>query len=373
MGAPWSRIVNSTIKNYIKERENNTLRNRKLSALLKKRGKITFNWSGTAMDWKIKYKRTRMSGFADGDTLDFSRKDRNRTATLDWRGYVSTDSMTKGEFLQNRGAQAIIKLYADIAKDLMDDMDDEFGEEFYVNGYDPNNAKRIHGIESFMQASVNAGNGAASPTGSFAGLSCVPGTYGGQWNGGPTFGGLANGGWPNGRGDANFDFWSPIVVDYGDTLFDATTHTWEHNCEEALSFAIIKGKKSKSMTGGLDLFLLDDEMYRKYLKVIRGKERIEVQRNAAGSDMVSLGFTDTINQDGCEITSEYGIIPGNGYGFNIDNMELRSQQAQLFVPEGPDQDIATKSWRFSVDMYGNMVWNPKFQVALKNLTNPSDS
>lgn len=46
MGAPWSRIVNSTIKNYIKERENNTLRNRKLSALLKKRGKITFNWSG---------------------------------------------------------------------------------------------------------------------------------------------------------------------------------------------------------------------------------------------------------------------------------------------------------------------------------------
>jgi hypothetical protein len=373
MGAPWSRIVNSTIKNYIKERENNTLRNRKLSALLKKRGKITFNWSGVAMDWKIKYKRTRMSGFADGDTLDFSRKDRNRTATLDWRGYVSTDSMTKGEFLQNRNAQAIIKLYADIAKDLMDDMDDEFGEEFYVNGYDPNNAKRIHGIESFMQATTNAGNGAASPTGSFAGLSCVPGTYGGQWNGGPTFGNLANGGWPNGRGDANFDFWSPIVVDYGDTLFDPTTHTWENNCEEALSFAIIKGKKSKSMTGGLDLFLLDDEMYRKYLKVIRGKERIEVQRNAAGSDMVSLGFTDTINQDGCEITSEYGIVPGNGYGFNIDNMELRSQQAQLFVPEGPDQDIASKSWRFSVDFYGNMVWNPKFQVALKNLTNPSDS
>jgi hypothetical protein len=53
-------------------------------------------------------------------------------------------------------------------------------------------------------------------------------------------------------------------------------------------------------------------------------------------------------------------------------MELRSQQAQLFVPEGPDQDIASKSWRFSVDMFGNVAWNVKFFVKLTNLTNTED-
>jgi hypothetical protein len=42
-------VVNSTIKKYIRQREVNTLRNRKLTALLKKRGRITFGWSGTAM------------------------------------------------------------------------------------------------------------------------------------------------------------------------------------------------------------------------------------------------------------------------------------------------------------------------------------
>jgi hypothetical protein len=373
MGAPWSRIVNSTIKNYIKEREINILRNRKLSALLKKKGRITFGWSGIAMDWKIKYKRVRLTPFADGDTLEFSRKDRNKTATLDWRGYSSTDSMTKGEFLQNRDAQAIVKLYSGIAKDLVDDMEDAFGEEFYQDGTLPQNSKRIHGIESFMQASQNAGNGAATPTGSFAGISCVPGAYGGKWASSAQFNNLTSNGWPNGKGDAQFDFWSPIVVDYGDTLFDAATHTWANNCVEAISFALIKSKKSKSATGMLDVIMIDDEMYRTYVRTMRQKERILVERSAQQSPLIALGFSDVINQDGTDVTYEYGITQGAGYGFNCDMMELRSQQAQLFVPEGPEMDIASKSWRFSVDFYGNCVWNPKFQVKFANITNPSDT
>jgi hypothetical protein len=365
MGAPWSRVVNSTIKKYIREREINILRNRKLTALLKKKGRITFNWSGTAMDWKIKYKRVRLTPYADGDTLEFSRKDRNKTATLDWRGYSMTDSMTKGEFLQNRNTEAIVKLYSEISTDLVDDMEDAFGEEFYINGYLPANSKRIHGIESFLAATQNIGNGAATPNGSFAGLSTVPGAYGGNWDPGNLPG------WPNGRGDAQYDFWSPIVVDVGDTLF-SSTDTWEANCVEAISFGIIKTKKSKSAKGQLDLIMVDDEMYRVYLKQMRLKERILVERSAEKSPLIALGFSDVINQDGTDITWEYGIPAGSGYGFNCDMMELRSQQAQVFVPEGPDQDIATKSWRFSVDFFGNAVWNPKFFLKLTNLTNTGD-
>jgi hypothetical protein len=338
-----------------------------LTALLKKKGRISFNWSGTAMDWKIKYKRVRLTPFADGDTLEFSRKDRNKTATLDWRGYSATDSMTKGEFLQNRNTEAIIKLYSEISSDLIEDMEDAFGEEFYVNGYAPGNSKRVHGIESFMAATQNVGNGAGTPTGSFGGLSCVPGAYGGVWDSGTLPA------WPNGRGDAQYDFWSPIVVDFGDTLFDASTHTWANNCVEAISFGIIKSKKSKSAKGQLDVIFTDDEMYRQYVKVMRQKERILVERSAEKSPLIALGFQDVINQDGTDITWEYGIPYGSGYGFNCDMMELRSQQAQVFVPEGPDQDIATKSWRFSVDMFGNVVWNPKFFVKFVNLTNPSDA
>jgi hypothetical protein len=365
MAAPWSRIVNSTIRKYIREREINILRNRKLTALLKKKGRITFNWSGIAMDWKVKYKRVKLTPYADGDTIEFSRKDRNKTAVLDWRGYSSSDSMTKGEFLQNRSTEAIIKLYDSISQDLIDDMEDAFGEEFYIDGTLPGNSKRIYGIESFMQCTSNPGNGAATPTGSFAGLSCVPGYYGGTWNSG------ALPSWPNGYGDAQYDFWSPIIVDYGDTLFPGTGtggNTWANNCVEAISFGIIKTKKSKSAKGMLDVIMTDDENFRNYMAVYRQKERILVQKAAADSALLALGFTDVINQDGVDVTWEYGITPGTGYGFNTDMMELRSQQAQVFVPEGPDQDIATKSWRFSVDFFGNMVWNPKFQLKLAQVT-----
>lgn len=375
MGAAWSRIVNSTIKSYIRDREVNVLRNRKLLALLKNRDRITFNWSGRSLNWRVKYKRVRMTPYADGDTQEFSRKDRNKTAQLPYRGYAATDSMTKGEFLMNRSTEAIIHLYSEIATDLADDMEEAFGEELYINGYSPGNSKRIHGIESFMAATVLQGNGAGTPTATYADLSCVPGAYNGQWDSGnmPA--------WPNGRGDAQYDFWSPVVVDYGDVLFNpgtatsgtTTTGTWAVGCVEAISFGIIKSKKSKSTKGHLDLIMIDDEMWRTYLALMRTKERILVERSAEKSPLIALGFSDVVNQDGVDITTEFGIPNGVGYGFNVDMMELRSQQAQIFVPEGPDQDIASKSWRFSVDFFGNMTYNPKFQVKFVNLSNPSDA
>jgi hypothetical protein len=360
MAAPWSRIVNTTIRKYIREREINILRNRKLTALLKKKGRLAFNVSGVAMDWKIKYKRVKLTPFADGDTMQFDRKDRYKTAVLDWRGYSAGDSMTKGEFLQNRSTEAIIKVYDEIATDLADDMEEAFSEELYVDGNAPGNSKRIHGIESFMQATRVAGNGAGNPTGTFAGLSCALGAYGGVWNPGnlPA--------WPNGRGDTAYDFWSPVVVDYTDTLF-GTTPTWASACVDAISFGIIKTKKSKSAKGQLDVIMVDDEMFRAYQAAYRLKERITVERQADKSPLIALGFGDVINQDGVDVTWEFGITPDTGYGFNCDMMQIRSQQAQLFVPEGPDMDIATKSWRFAIDFFGNTTWNPKFFLKLADL------
>jgi hypothetical protein len=284
MGVPWSRVVNSTIKKYIRQREVNTLRNRKLTALLKKRGRITFGWSGTKMDWKVKYKRVKLTPFADGDTLEFSRKERYKTAELDWRGYSATDSMTKGEYLQNRNQEAIIRLYSSIAEDLMDDMEDAFGEEFYLNGYDPANAKRIHGIESFFSATASAGNGAMTPSATYAGLSCVPGYYGGTWDSGSLPG------WPHGRGDTQYDFWSPLVVDYtDDALWGSGMDSWAQTCIDAIAFGIIKSKKSKSQKGQLDVIFMDDEMYLRIFTSIRSRATCAAQPRGKSGCATSSG------------------------------------------------------------------------------------
>src|ERR1700694_1045194 len=106
-GPDWSRVVNTTTKNYIKGETLNILRNRKLTAMLKARGRITFDWGGDTMVWRIRYRRAPMQGYADAEVLTFPRRDRWKTAELEWRGYASTDSMTKQERLKNKSVQAI--------------------------------------------------------------------------------------------------------------------------------------------------------------------------------------------------------------------------------------------------------------------------
>ncbi len=185
MGAPWSRVVNSTIKKYIREREINILRNRKLTALLKKKGRISFNWSGTAMDWKVKYKRVRMTPFADGDTLEFSRKDRNKTAQTRLAGLRGHGQHDQGRVLaepQHRGDHQAL---------LRDQQrpDRRHGGRLRRGGL--RQRVRCRATPSGSTASSRScrppptpGTGPRTPTGSFAGLSCVPGAFGGQWDSG---------------------------------------------------------------------------------------------------------------------------------------------------------------------------------------------
>ena len=71
--------------------------------------------------------------------------------------------------------------------------------------------------------------------------------------------------------------------------------------------------------------------------------------------------------EGAEVTWEFNVpvdATGNaqGYGFNMDEMELCSLQDKLFVSEGPYYDEATLSDRFAIHMFGNMKYNPRYFV-----------
>ncbi len=354
----WSRVVNTTTRRYIREVENNLMRNRKMMALLKSKGRITFGWSGTEMDWKVEYKRNQLDGYADGDTLTFARRDRWKTANLGWRGYSMTDSMSKQERLENSGTEAIIKVYSTIATNLVKDMEEAFSEEIYINGYLAANAKRFHGMESifgYTNSGFSVANYVLAASQTYAGINTQLGSYGGTWSGT----------WPTGRGTTEYDFWTPLIVNYGSTSFTAASNNdWAHSGHDALRYTIIKSKRNKSMSGQLDVITVDDEMYRQYLGTLDTKERIVVQRNAERSGLIKLGFGDVSNVDGTDVTWEYGSPPSVGYGWNFDEIELRSMQDQLFEPDGPDWDITSRSWRFAIDCLGNMVINPKFQSKL---------
>lgn len=358
--AEWQRILNTTIHEYIREQEENILRDRKLLAMLKDRGRITFNHSGDIMDWKVRYKRAPIRVFRESDTLTFSRINRWKTAQLDWRGYAATDSITKIEKLKNKGVEAIVKVYDEMTRNLMADIEEEFGDELYINGYASGNAGRIHGFESWFGYSGTQTNGfVASPSQTYAGLVTNLGNYGGTWSLDPT---LTNIDWPDGKGDPEYDFWSPLIVSYTNASWAAATKTWPNTCIEALRYGIIKSHKNRSKKGVVDMVLLERELMRQFMQAQEGKERLLVTRGDKKGGLYSLGFEDVINLDGVDVTTEFGVPAGYGYGLCVEHMEIRSLQDQLFVAEMPDFDIATQSDRFSIDFFGNMRANPRYQL-----------
>jgi len=60
-----------------------------------------------------------------------------------------------------------------------------------------------------------------------------------------------------------------------------------------------------------------------------------------------------VTLDGVEITSEYAVPPGRGYGLSIGNIEMRCLENQLMVAEGPFFAEETQSYRYACSTLGN--------------------
>ncbi len=170
-----------------------------------------------------------------------------------------------------------------------------------------------------------------------------------------------------GSGDSEYDFWSPVIVDYTNTAWTAATKTWPNTCHEALRFGIIKCQRNDDMKGMLDCVFLDGELFRQWEALLDTKERVIAMPGTVGAKptLRNLGFGNIQDFEGVEITWEFQIptdASGNpqGYGLNVDEFELCSLQDRLFVPKGPFYDEASLSDRYTIQMFGNFKWNPRY-------------
>jgi hypothetical protein len=374
--ADWVGIAETTIRDYIRDVENDIMRNRKILALLQSRGRITFNHSGTDMDWKIRYKRAIPKGYADMDTQSFPRRNRHKTATLGYRGYSLSESISKLDKLKNRGTPAIVKILETKVTSMTEDFEEFMGDEFYIDGNATGNGKRIHGIESFLGAgSASTLAPIALPSDSYAGLNTDLGSYGGSWSASGTTSTAASrcgrrrrqrrvglllaaaGGLPVGQ--QRHRRLGGVLPRRG------RTPAWRR-CGTASSTAARTSPPAASST--------PIDAQRRAVPPVRGGARrqgaIVVQQGNGKSNttLTGLGYSDVVNYEGCEVTYEYGMPVNTGYGWNIDQMEFRSMQDRLIVPEGPFENEVDKTVRFSLDFFGNLVFRPRYFVKWKNFT-----
>jgi pantoate kinase len=99
------------------------------------------------------------------------------------------------------------------------------------------------------------------------------------------------------------------------------------------------------------MVIMDRQMFIDYLNKLDSKERAIVTRT---NGLKSYGFSDVFEQDGVEISTEYAVPAGTGYGLSISNMELRCMEGSLMTSEGPFYNEDTQAYRYVVSVLANL-------------------
>ena len=76
MSDEWIGVINTTKPAYMKGASDMTIRRRLFLAMLKRKGRITFNNSGYEMRWQVEFSQPAMNQHGDGPMIDFTNHKR---------------------------------------------------------------------------------------------------------------------------------------------------------------------------------------------------------------------------------------------------------------------------------------------------------
>lgn len=375
----FARSSATTLAHHVKQVEEAFMRNYQIGAILEANGRVNYNNSGEGFDWPVQYRIHTVEGNTGETPRNFARRNLWKTAHQEFRGYQATDSMYYREFLSNRGPEGIVKVYDQFTDRLTTSVKQAMGSEYYVDGEATGYEESWHGLESIFDntnasgtsqtltynettptaRSANAADIVGYPQGTYAGLNMELGNYGGENESGEY--------WPDGVADPEFDFWSPLIVNYTTTHSDLSsgTDTWAGQCTDAMRYAIINSQRNVSMEGQITNILLARDLYRQFLETIDDKERIMV---TSETGLRALGFKNVVMFDGVEVSWEVAVPTSVGYGINYNMMQLKSMDSQLLRTEGPEYDIHSQSFNAVVSTLSNLLFaSPRNFFALKAL------
>jgi hypothetical protein len=347
----FARSIATTLVNHLREEEIASLRKYMVFAAIEAAGNIRMNMSGRGFDWEVSYRLHQPQGNNGETPRSFSRQNLWKKAELEYRGYQATDAIFRKELLENRGTNALVNVAGKMSSRLLTSIEQYLSQEVYIDGNAAGNELRYHGLESFLgtdgtlnvatgaQRTANAADPFGSPSDTYASLNTGLGYYGGS---------QLQGVWPNGKADSEYDFYSPLVVNYTSSYFGNTT--WAANCVKALREGLHFAKRNDTKEDAIDLVVMDRKLYIDFLNAQDSKERITV---SGESGLKAFGF-NTVQLDGVELGTEYAVPAGVAYGPAIGNIEPPNTEGQMYNSEGPFYDETTQSYRYCVSTLGNM-------------------
>ena len=368
MANEWVGVINTTAPKYLKGAEDATMRDRLILMMLRQKGRIFYGVPGGAsyqMTWQIEFLQPPVESYPDGGLLNFSRHDLYRQLTIDWRGYMTTDTMTTKENYINAGDMALIRRYDRIIPNLVKSLRDTFCGEFFIDGSAAGNENRLHGMETFLAAANSAaGNRLSTPNDTYGGLNTNLADQGGTWSSDLTTSPNATlaRDWPDGSGTSDYDFLAPKLINWSSTAWGTGDTTWESNCDRVIRQGVIWLTTTGGKEGRPDHALLSPNLFYEYKNKQAAQQRIIIPHREAED----LGFGDVLNQEGVMISADFDTPANTGYLIDYDKMKLYSLAKVLFDTWGPDFSHQTHSYLFSVGFFGNAQYSPKHFAKLNN-------
>lgn len=368
----FERAAQTTLAKHIREVEDASMRNFVMLAQVESAGRVSYNNGGRGFDWKVKYRNHSVEGNTGETQRNFVRKNLWKTANLEYRGYQATDAMYKKEMKEQQGEEAIVRVFEGFIERITESMKQALGTHPYIDGNASGNEEFWHGLESMfgtdgtvnittgVKRSADAGDIFGYPSDTYAGLVTTLGNYGGENQSGNV--------WPLGIADAEYDFWSPLVLNANSTasVFPASTNTFAGQGDEVMRYGLINAQRNSSKDGQLDTIVLDRSFYTQFLNLIDDKEQINI---TSENSLRALGFKNVVVFDGVEVTWEAGVPASTGYGYNIGMIDLLSMGDTLFEPEGPEYDIDTQAFKAVVGTLSNFKFkSPRNFLKIANLT-----
>ena len=352
----WARTIGTTLVLHLKDEELATFRKYKVFALLEGSGRVAMNQGGRGFDWEVRYRNQPVTSNTGESARVFARHNLWQRANLPYRGYSVTDMVTKREMLENRGVSQLIDVAGKMASRLQESMQEQLGQEIYVDGNLPGNENRWHGLESVfgVNGSVNIDTGAHETTARaedpflwpddiYAGLSTELGALGGAQR--------EAGSWPYVPVDPEYDYYSPLICNYESSYFQGANQTWKDQCIEAIREGVQHAKRNDTKESQIDLVLLNRKLYIDFLNRLDSRERAIVTKTAG---LRSYGFGDVVELDGIEVSTEYAIPSETGYALSIGNMEMKCMEGQLMTGEGPYYNEELQAHRYAVSVLANL-------------------
>jgi len=354
-------VLATTISDYSKGAEDNTIRNRPALAYMRKYNRFEFGCSGTSSTWQVKYKKPPISQAGDDGNIQFNVNNNHKQATLPWRGYQGTDRLTELQRQENKGLQALVSLYETKVDDLISSFEDTFPSQFYVDGNATGYESAFHGLGSFTAAANSAaGNMVSTPNDSYAGLTTNLGNYGGTWSANrssaetPQYPNatLAKD-WPWGSGTSEYDFWAPKLLNATSTAWTGSTK-FQDNCEEIINRATLWLNSTGGAAGPM-LCLFGSDLFGDIRKFFSARQRQIVPHK----DSEDLGFGDSLNLNGAAIIHDFDCPASSGFCFRVNSVKARFLYKKMFELKGPEYDISTNSYLMLLNCYGNFKFSPK--------------